>query len=282
MPELPEVETVCRGLAPILEDATLQDVVVRQPKLRIPVPKNFREKLVLRRVLKVGRRGKYILIVLEDASVIIIHLGMSGRMAVYLTGEAIPFPGRHDHIEFKTASGNMIRFSDPRRFGLMTLTSAQRLNEHKLLKKLGPEPLSNNFNGALLAANLKGHNTPIKSALLDQRNVAGLGNIYACESLFRAGISPKRTATTVQGNRAERLVQAIREVLTEAIEAGGSSLRDYARPDGELGYFQNNFKVYGREGEACPGCNCEILVTGGVKRLSQAGRSTYYCSRKQK
>jgi len=282
MPELPEVETVCRGLLPILENAILQDVVVRQRNLRFPVPKNFRQKLLFRRVLTVRRRAKYILMMLDDDDVIISHLGMSGRMTIYPAGEDVPPPGRHDHIEFKTTTGNLIRFSDPRRFGFMTLTSTQCLKEHKLLRNLGPEPLGNGFSGPILAASLKGRNTPIKSALLDQRTLAGLGNIYVCESLFGAGISPKRKAATVQGTRAEKLVQAIRVVLTEALVAGGSSLHDYVQPDGKLGYFQNCFKVYGQEGKACPGCHCNFLVTGGIKRISQAGRSTFYCSRKQR
>ena len=282
MPELPEVETVCRGLSPILENAVFQDVLVYQPRLRLLVPTNFRQKLLSRRVLKVRRRAKYILMVLDDDGVVISHLGMSGRMTIYLAGEDVPAPGRHDHIEFRTVSQNLIRFSDPRRFGLMTLTSVQRLNKHKLLRNLGPEPLSNEFNGAVLAAGLKGRKTPIKSALLDQSTLAGLGNIYVCESLFRSGISPKRKAATVQGKRAEKLAHAIRVVLTRAVEAGGSSLRDHVLPNGNLGYFQNSFQVYGREGEACPGCDCELLITGGIRRIIQAGRSTFYCSRKQK
>ena len=282
MPELPEVETVCRGLSPVLEGAIFQDVIVRQYKLRIPVPSNIREKLVSRRVVKVRRRAKYILIELDDSGVIIGHLGMSGRMTIYRTGEQIPPAGQHDHIDFRFTVGDLIRFSDPRRFGLITCTTAKKMNNHKLLRHLGPDPLDKDFCGMELAARLKGRKTLIKAALMDQRIVAGLGNIYVCESLYRAGISPKRKATTVQGNRAEKLVQAIRAVLIEALDAGGSSLRDHVQPNGKLGYFQNSFRVYGREGEACTDCDCNLVSTGGIKRLFQAGRSTFYCPRKQR
>jgi len=282
MPELPEVETVCRGLAPALEGALLTNVIVRQPKLRFPVPDNFSATLSGQRVTAVRRRAKYMLFDMDDGHVVIGHLGMSGRMTVYWKGDEIPPPGRHDHIDFETETGHLVRFSDPRKFGLMLLTDRDALDDHKLIRHLGPDPLGNEFNEDILAAALKGKNTPIKAALLDQKNVAGLGNIYVCEALFRSGISPRRKAASVQGQRAAKLTSAIRAVLTEAIAAGGSTLRDHARPDGELGYFQHNFRVYGREGEACPGCDCDIAETGGIGRLVQSGRSTYFCPRKQR
>ena len=281
MPELPEVETVCRALSPVLEGAILQDVVIRQFALRFPVPSNFHEKLVSRRIVGVQRRAKYLLITLEDGGVIIGHLGMSGRMTIYRAGDNVPLPGPHDHIDFKVRGGDLVRFSDPRRFGLMTLTEVGILDEHTLIKNLGPEPLNPDFTGAALADRLKGCKSSIKSALLDQRKIAGLGNIYACESLFRSGISPKRRAKNVQGVRAIKLMKAVESVLIEALEAGGSSIQDHIQPNGKLGYFQKCFQVYGREGEACPTCNCDWLITGGIKRITQAGRSTFYCSRKQ-
>ena len=282
MPELPEVETVCRGLAPVLEGAVLSQIVVRQPKLRFPVPANFGEVLTGQRVDRVRRRAKYMLFELADGDVVIGHLGMSGRMTIYWKGDEVPAPGRHDHIDFETEAGNLVRFSDPRKFGLILLTDRDALEAHKLIGHLGPDPLGNEFNETILAAALKGKNTPIKAALLDQKNVAGLGNIYVCEALFRSGISPKRKAATVQGGRAAKLTAAIRAVLTEAVAAGGSTLRDHVRPDGELGYFQHSFNVYGREGEACPDCDCDIAETGGIGRLVQSGRSTYFCPRKQR
>jgi formamidopyrimidine-DNA glycosylase len=185
-------------------------------------------------------------------------------------------------VVFETDAGERIRFNDVRRFGLMDLVAEQDLQAHKLLRDLGPEPLGNAFNGAALATALKGRRTPIKAALLDQRIVAGLGNIYACEALFHAGLSPRRQAYTVQGGRAQRLAWAVRDVLQRAIEAGGSSLRDYVQADGELGYFQHHWAVYGRETEPCPGCTCEQARTGGIRRITQAGRSTFYCPTRQR
>ena len=281
MPELPEVETVCRGLRPVLEGAVIQDVVIRQFILRIPIPSDFRESLKSRKIIKVKRRAKYILIELSDGGVIIGHLGMSGRMTIYRSGDECPPPTRHDHVDIIIKGGALIRYSDPRRFGLMTHTNIQLLTQHSLIKKLGPDPLDREFTGKILAARLKGRKTSIKSALMDQRNLAGLGNIYISESLFRSGISPNRKAKNVTGIRASKLVGAVKEVLIEAIEVGGSSLRDHMQPDGTLGYFQNSFQVYGREGEPCPNCNCDLASTGGIKRILQAGRSTFYCPRKQ-
>ena len=280
MPELPEVETVCRGIAPVLEGRTLTKVIVRQSKLRIEVPAELAHKLEGRRVTRVGRRAKYILIEMSDGAVVLAHLGMSGRMTV-IRGRA-PSPGPHDHIDFITEKGVTLRFNDPRKFGLVTLDHVDSIDQHKLLAHLGPDPTSNAFNAVDLAGRLKGRKNPIKAALLDQKIVSGIGNIYASESLFRAGLSPRRKAGTVQGGRAEKLTQAIRDVLAEAIAAGGSSLRDHVAPDGELGYFQHHFKVYGQEGMPCPGCDCDVDKTGGVQRIVQSGRSTFYCAKRQR
>jgi formamidopyrimidine-DNA glycosylase len=280
MPELPEVETICRGLASKLEGRRLRRVIQRRPDLRFPLPAQFVERLQGRRIARVRRRAKFFLIQLDDDSVIIGHLGMSGRM---IAGPApvVEFDS-HDHVVFETDDGTAIRFNDARRFGSMHLVAGVELDRHPLLANLGPEPLGNDFNGPVLSAALKGKKTPIKSALVDQRVVAGIGNIYASESLFRAGISPRRMARTVQGERAERLASAIKEVLIEAIAAGGSSLRDFVQTDGELGYFQHRWAVYEREGQRCPGCVCGASTAGGIRRIVQSGRSTFYCPKRQR
>jgi len=279
MPELPEVETVCRGLAARLEGRRLIRVLQRRPDLRFALPAGFARRLTGRRIERIGRRAKYILIYLDDGKVLICHLGMTGRM---LLGRGEPELEIHDHVVFFAEGDITLRFNDARRFGFMDLTTAAMLAEHKLLKRLGPEPLSPEFNGRRLAQALAGKRTPIKAALLDQRVVAGIGNIYASEALFRAGISPRRLARTVQGERAERLARAVTAVLEEAVAAGGSSLRDYVQADGELGYFQHRWQVYEREGRACPGCGCEIKTTGGIKRIVQSGRASFYCPRHQR
>ena len=280
MPELPEVETIVRGLRPRLEGRRLVRVVQRRDDLRFPLPPRFAERLTGRRVETIGRRAKYILFHLDQGEVLLCHLGMSGRMVLVDRPEQ-PL-ARHDHIVFTTEDGWDVRFNDARRFGAMDLIDATRLDQHWLLKDLGPEPLGNGFNGPFLADKLAGKRTPIKAALLDQKVVAGLGNIYVCEALFGAGLSPRRLAHSVQGRRAERLVAAIRDVLRRAIEAGGSSLRDYAQTDGELGYFQHHWAVYGREGAPCPGCRCELERTGGIRRIVQSNRSTFFCSTRQR
>ena len=279
MPELPEVETICRGLAVRLEGRRLIRVLQRRPDLRFALPAGFARRLKGRRIERIGRRAKYILIYLDDGKVLICHLGMTGRM---LLGKGEPELEIHDHVVFFVEGDITLRFNDARRFGFMDLTTAAMLAEHKLLKRLGPEPLSPEFNGRRLAQALAGKRTPIKAALLDQRVVAGIGNIYASEALFRAGISPRRLARTVQGDRAERLAQAVTAVLEEAVAAGGSSLRDYVQADGELGYFQHRWQVYEREGRACPGCSCEIKTTGGIRRIVQSGRASFYCPRRQR
>ena len=276
MPELPEVETVVRGLRPHLEGATLTKVLVRRPDLRQPFPKGFTRRLTGRRVVSLSRRAKYIMALLDDGVQLLAHLGMSGRMVLH--AGLPPSRGKHDHVVLITDADAHIVFSDPRRFGLMTLIEPGEAENHSLLCNIGPEPLGNAFDGPMLAERLRGKKTPLKAALLDQRVVAGLGNIYVCEALYMAGLSPRRQACTVGPARAARLVAAIREVLQAAIAAGGSSLRDYVGASGELGYFQHNFSVYDREGAPCPTCDCD----GAIQRIVQSGRSTFYCPRRQR
>jgi formamidopyrimidine-DNA glycosylase len=286
MPELPEVETVRLGLIPAVEGHRLTRVQARRADLRIAFPSGFVERLTGRSVARIRRRAKYLLLDLDSGETLVVHLGMSGRLTIHGAKAAVK-PGRfhhkaaedgsgegkHDHVVFETEEGTRIVFTDHRRFGLMALTQTSGLERDKLFEGLGPEPLDDAFTPAVLSAKLKGKRTPIKAALLDQRVVAGLGNIYVCEALFRARISPKRLANSVAGERAKKLVPAIKAVLREAIAAGGSSLRDYARADGELGYFQHHFAVYDREGAPCPGRDCK----GRIKRIVQSGRSTFYC-----
>lgn len=278
MPELPEVETVRRGLAPVMEGATIARADVNRPDLRWPFPANMAARLAGQKVLGLRRRSKYILADLASGETLLIHLGMSGRMLI--SGDPLgkfvhnhPAPEKHDHVVFHMGNGARITFNDPRRFGAMDLMDTAIAETHPLLAKLGPEPLGNTFDETYLTEALKGRNTPIKSALLDQRIVAGLGNIYVCEALFRAGISPKRRAGNISAARAASLVLIIREVLGDAILAGGSSLRDFRRADGELGYFQHNFDVYDREGAPCRTADC----TGHITRIVQSGRSSFYC-----
>ncbi len=295
MPELPEVETVMRGLRVRLEGRRLVKVTQRRANLRFPFPENFVQRLTDRRIESLSRRAKYILMELDDGQVLLCHLGMSGRMIIVdaedLKARDIAQPEsawlKHDHVIFETDRGDEIRFNDARRFGAMDLIDGAQLDEHKLLKGIGPEPLGNAFNGPELARRLAGKRSPIKAALLDQKIVAGLGNIYVCEALHIAGLSPKRQAYTVQGQRAEKLVAAIRDVLGRAIEAGGSSLRDYVQADGELGYFQHDWVVYGREGESCRRCAQDSGGSAGkkealIQRMLQSNRSTFYCARCQR
>jgi len=281
MPELPEVETVRRGLAPVMEGETFTNVEIRRKNLRIPFPKDFVSRLLGARILHVKRRSKYLLIETET-DVLIWHLGMSGQVRIYKDGDTVAPVGKHDHVQFDLSSGAVVVFTDPRRFGLMDLALREDIAAHRLIKDIGPEPLGNAFSGPILAARLKNRQVSIKQAIMDAHTVAGVGNIYASESLYRAGISPKRKAYTVQGRRAEKLATAIKNVLNAAIDAGGSTLKDHRTTDGGLGYFQFSFAVYGRAGEACPDCDCDISSTFGISRLEQGGRSTYYCSRKQR
>ncbi len=283
MPELPEVETVRRGLAPVMEGQVIAQADVNRPDLRWPFPENMAKRLTGKQVLRLRRRSKYILADLSSDETLLIHLGMSGRMLI--SGDPLgqfvhdhPAPEKHDHVVFHMENGARITFNDPRRFGAMDLMPTATQDDHKLLSVIGPEPLGNQFDEAYLIAKLKDKNTPIKAALLDQRIVAGLGNIYVCEALYRARISPKRRAGAISKPRVAALVPIIRKVLEDAIEAGGSSLRDFRQADGELGYFQHRFDVYGRENEPCRAEGC----SGVIDRVVQSGRSSFYCKRCQR
>jgi formamidopyrimidine-DNA glycosylase len=277
MPELPEVETVVRGLAMRVAGRRIDKLTLNRADLRFPMPPGLAARVEGRRVVSIGRRAKYLLFRMEGGGVLLAHLGMSGRMV--LGGASNAEDRRHDHVVMRFEDGAVLRFNDARRFGLIDWAESEdELARHPRLKDLGPEPLAPDFRGVSLAASLDGKATPIKAALLDQRVVAGLGNIYVCESLYWAGLSPKRLAGAVKGERAERLARAIREVLERAIAAGGSSLRDYVQASGELGYFQHQFAVYDKEGKPCPECDC----AKGVRRIVQGGRSTFYCPKRQR
>jgi formamidopyrimidine-DNA glycosylase len=275
MPELPEVETIRRGLSLRISGRRIVRADLRRPDLRRPFPPMLAARLEGARIGALSRRGKYLLIELDETGLLLVHLGMSGRITA--GGPDAPVE-KHDHVILTLDDSTVVRFNDPRRFGLIDYMPRGTQAEHPLLAGMGPEPLEPGFDGAYLDRVLAGKLTPIKAALLDQRIVAGLGNIYVCEALYRAGVSPRRLAATVVGARTRRLAAAIREVLGEAIEAGGSSLRDYVQADGELGYFQHRWAVYGREGEPCPGCTC----AEGVRRIVQSGRSTFFCARRQR
>ncbi len=293
MPELPEVETVRRGLQPAMEGARFVKVDLNRPDLRRPLPKDFVRRLEGKTVTGLGRRAKYLLADLSSGEVLMMHLGMSGSFRV-ASASAERSPGAyyherstaraHDHVVFHMSSGATITFNDPRRFGLMLLTPRAELAEHPLMREVGPEPLGNQFDAAMLAQACRGKKTSLKAALSDQKVVAGLGNIYVCEALHRAHLSPRRSAATLAMKsgkptpRAEILVAAIRDVLNDAIKAGGSSLRDHRRTDGELGDFQHNFRVYDREGKPCPTRGCG----GTIRRIVQGGRSTFFCPACQK
>jgi len=297
MPELPEVETVMRGLSAVLTGRTIARAETRRAGLRWPFPENLAERLGGRRVEGFRRRGKYMLMRLSEGESALIHLGMSGRMVARPPGQEpvarIAPQGAfsdargagdglaHEHLMLETEDGWRVGFQDPRRFGCLDLVPTGAEDGHRLLAGLGPEPLDDAFTAAALSRSLAGKNTPIKAALLDQGVVAGLGNIYVAEALFRAGLSPRRLAGTVPGARAARLVPAIKAVLGEAIEAGGSSLRDYVRSDGELGRFQDRFEVYDRLGHPCPRCPGPPACPG-VARIVQAGRSSFFCPRTQR
>ncbi|WP_075216472.1 bifunctional DNA-formamidopyrimidine glycosylase/DNA-(apurinic or apyrimidinic site) lyase [Mongoliimonas terrestris] len=288
MPELPEVETVRRGLQPVLEGARISAVTVRRPDLRFPFPERFAERLTGRTVTGLGRRAKYLVGDLDDGSVLLMHLGMSGSFRIERPGEA-ETPGvfhrargkdaAHDHVVFHTGDGAAVTYNDPRRFGFMALATRADLDRHPLMRHLGREPTGNDLDAAFLAAAFAGKATSLKAALLDQTIVAGLGNIYVCEALWRAGLSPLRAAGSVVTKagaptaRLGRLAEAIRAVIADAIAAGGSSLRDYVQADGSLGYFQHRFAVYDREGDPCPRPTC----AGVVRRTVQSGRSTFHC-----
>ena len=282
MPELPEVETVRRGLEPVLAGATLTLVEARRPDLRFPLPEGFVQRLTGARIERLERRAKYLLGPLDRGDTLVMHLGMSGRFEI-AGGQAARRPGefhyaapadpKHAHVVFETDGGARVTYFDPRRFGYMALIATDQLAAHPWFAGLGPEPLGADFNAQHLARAFAGRRQSVKASLMDQRIVAGLGNIYVCEALFRARISPLRPAGEIGARALTKLVTAVRTVLEEAIDAGGSTLRDYAAADGALGYFQHRFSVYGREGEPCPGPGC----SGKIVRIVQAGRSTFYC-----
>jgi formamidopyrimidine-DNA glycosylase len=283
MPELPEVETVRRGLAPVMEGQVIVRAEVNRPDLRWPFPGRMAERLTGQKVARLRRRSKYILADLSGGETLLIHLGMSGRMTV--SGDPLgrfvrdhPAAQKHDHVVLNMENGARIIFNDPRRFGMMDLLPTKTAAQHRLLAALGPEPLGNDFHEDHLIAAFKGRNTAVKTALLDQRIVAGLGNIYVCEVLYRAKIVPTHKAGKIAPKRVASLVPVIRQVLAEAIEAGGSSLRDFRQADGELGYFQHSFDVYGREGLPCHSARCPEVI----ERITQGGRSTFYCAQCQR
>ena len=283
MPELPEVETVRNGLLPAMEGQVIRHADVRRPDLRWPFPERMSERLNGKRVLALRRRSKYILADLSSDETLIIHLGMSGRILIASQNignfhQALPAPEKHDHVVIDMENGARVTFNDARRFGAMDLAATESVHRHWLLQGLGPEPLGNDFHADYLVARFKGRRTPMKTALLDQKIIAGLGNIYVCEALNRAGISPLRKAGQLSRGCIERLVPIIREVLAEAISAGGSSLRDYRQADGELGYFQHTFRAYDRAGHACRTSDCD----GEIVRIVQSGRSTFYCPKCQR
>ncbi len=281
MPELPEVEIVRRGLEPALVGKDFSAVIVNRRDLRAPIPQDFVSALQGQRVLQIRRRGKYILVFMDSGQGFILHLGMSGRISTYAPGE--PYKAeKHDHVVFKMNDGAQIVYNDPRRFGMLYLTNEQGWQAEKPFSAMGAEPLGNNFNGPVLAQALEGRRTPVKVALLDQKVVAGVGNIYACEALYDAGIDPRRPACSINGQEAADLAGAIRGVLEKAIAAGGSTLRDYQHTDGTLGYFQHSFSVYDREGDFCPACVNDKLEEGCISWIVQAGRSTFYCHRMQR
>ncbi|WP_187431726.1 bifunctional DNA-formamidopyrimidine glycosylase/DNA-(apurinic or apyrimidinic site) lyase [Roseobacter fucihabitans] len=283
MPELPEVETVRRGLTPAMEGFVITQADVNRHDLRWPFPVDMATRLTGKRVERLRRRSKYILMDLSSGETLLVHLGMSGRMMV--SGDPLgkfahnhPAPEKHDHVVFHMENGARITFNDPRRFGAMDLMETATADAHKFLAVLGPEPLGNDFHEAHLIAAFKGKMSPVKSALLDQRLIAGLGNIYVCEALFRAKIRPTQKAGKLSKPKVASLVLIIRDVLSDAILAGGSSLRDFRQADGELGYFQHSFDVYGREGEPCRTPDC----TAQISRIVQSGRSSFYCAQCQR
>lgn len=281
MPELPEVETVRRGLTPAMQGQRIDRLDVNRPDLRFPFPDKFRDRVEGTTITHMGRRAKFLVVDLSSGESLIMHLGMSGRFTVdqAKTADFHHDPGTnsaHDHVVFHLQNGATVTYNDPRRFGFMELWPTETIAAYPRVEHLGPEPQSNHFHADYLDAQFRGKATPIKSALLDQSVIAGLGNIYVCEALFRSGISPRRKASSVVGKRNARLVPAINEVIAEAIAAGGSSISDFASASGELGYFQKHFSVYDREGDACDTCG------NTIERIVQSGRSTFFCSQCQR
>jgi len=280
MPELPEVETVVRELQKTVAGEKIISARVLTPKIRIAVPENLAAKLKGREILAVTRRAKYILFHLSNHHLLVIHLGMSGR--IHISGcDEKPEKKKHDHFSFCLAGGRQVTFNDPRRFGLIAYIADKEMDTHRLFAHLGPEPLSAKFSPALLGDLMRKRRVPVKIALMDQKLVVGVGNIYACEAVFESGIDPRKSADALDNQQIASLTAAIKKVLKAAIRAGGSTLRDYRKTNGDLGYFQHSFSVYDKEGKPCAGCTCRTEKTGGVQRITQGGRSTFYCPRKQ-
>ena len=279
MPELPEVETVCRGLEKVLPGHAIRAVKLNRDGMRTPFPPAL-GKITNTKITAIDRRAKYILMRLGNGQTLIVHLGMSGRMVIHDENKKY-VADKHDHMILQMDNGVSIVLNDPRRFGLADLVETKVWEQHRLFAHLGPEPLEKVFNETYLADKLKSKKIAIKLAIMDQGVVVGVGNIYASEALFASGIDPRRAANTIKPAELKKLVMAIKEVLKRAIKAGGSSLRDYVQTDGELGYFQHQFTVYDKEGQKCKGCTCNIKKTGGVQRITQGARSTFYCPVKQ-
>ena len=280
MPELPEVEIVRRGLMPAILDKHIKTIVLNRSDLRGGIPLNLVKSIQGSRIITTQRRGKYILVFTENGAGFVLHLGMSGRIDVRGPKQKYE-PRKHDHVVIIMDDETRVIFNDPRRFGMLYSVREDSWKSEAPFASMGPEPLDDDFDGDVLFKKLRGRRTPIKSALLDQKIVAGIGNIYACEALFESGISPFRIADSIVAPEAKALARALKNVLNSALESGGSSLKDYRHTDGSSGYFQHSFSVYDRQGVACPGCDCDITKTGGINRVVQAGRSTFYCPVKQ-
>jgi formamidopyrimidine-DNA glycosylase len=281
MPELPEVETVKTALVPAMSGKKIVNVKLNRPDLRRPFPENFAKQVSGALVESLTRRAKYIIVNLDNNLSIVMHLGMSGQVLVNQTSSGYNAQ-KHDHMILAMDDDSLIVFHDPRRFGMVFLVRQDKFSHHQSFKNLGPEPLENHFSGPVLYNALRKRKCSVKNALLNQNIVAGIGNIYASEALFYANINPERRSDSLSLDEAERLVRSIRDVLRDAIKSGGSSLRDFRNVDGNLGYFQHNFAVYNRCGQACPSCVCNIEQTGGIHRIVQSGRATFFCKEKQK
>ena len=280
MPELPEVEIVKRALETAMDGQKFEKIVFNRPDLRFPLPKDLPETLAGQGVQSVFRRGKYVLVFARNGQGFVLHLGMSGVIRIEDSPKSYS-EEKHDHVALYLRGGRRVVLNDARRFGFIEALQEKTWRHYPAFASMGAEPLGNDFNGPALAAALKGRKTAIKIALLDQRIVAGIGNIYACEALFDAGINPLEPAGKLSLEVCETLAGCIKKVLLKAIDAGGSSLKDYKHTDGKLGYFQHQFAVYDRQGKPCPACKCDILQTGGVQRIVQSGRSTFYCKTRQ-
>ena len=279
MPELPEVETIKNTVAAAIDGAVILDAVVNQPKLRLPVPNDFRACITGARIVSFKRIAKYMLVGLDNGQTIVWHFGMSGKIKI--ESQMPTILEKHDHLIIKTDKGILI-YNDPRRFGLVTLCESDKIRQHKLFKHLGPDPWDKEFNTDYLLQKLAGKKTPIKIALLNQEIVCGIGNIYASEILYHARILPNRMAESITVKEANLIIKYTRQVLEEAIKAGGSTIHDYKKPDGDIGYFQQKHCVYNKTGQKCPQCCCNINKTGGIQKSVLGGRSTFYCTTLQK